>query len=96
MRLSVGGRKKRLAATLTFALVARPDSSGWEVLDDGIFLRLAKVKLTVSVGACSYPSDGETADDLLAAATRHMQRDRQSRGHAHAPANAVISLDAYR
>ena len=54
------------------------------------------VQVTISVGTSSYPSDGETADDLLSAATRDMSRDRLARGHAHAHSAPVISLDAYR
>ncbi|HEX6185227.1 MAG TPA: diguanylate cyclase [Pyrinomonadaceae bacterium] len=54
------------------------------------------VQVTVSVGTSSYPSDGETADDLLGAATRHMSRDRNARAHSHAPAAPVVSIDAYR
>jgi diguanylate cyclase (GGDEF)-like protein/putative nucleotidyltransferase with HDIG domain len=54
------------------------------------------VQVTVSVGTSCYPPDGETADDLLSAATREMKRDRNSRGHAHAPTAPVVSIDAYR
>jgi len=48
------------------------------------------IRVTVSTGAGCYPEDGETADDLLAAATRDMRRNRLSRAHAHAPAATVV------
>ncbi len=54
------------------------------------------VQVTVSVGTCRYPSDGETADDLLGAATRDMRRDKHARKHAHASPAPVVSIDAYR
>ncbi|HEY0173214.1 MAG TPA: diguanylate cyclase [Pyrinomonadaceae bacterium] len=49
---------------------------------------------TVSTGAGCYPDDGETADDLLSAATRDMRR--KSLARKHAPAAPVVSIDAYR
>ena len=52
------------------------------------------VRVTVSVGAGCYPDDGETADDLLSAATRDMRR--KSLARKHAPAAPVVSIDAYR
>ncbi|HEX8499195.1 MAG TPA: diguanylate cyclase [Pyrinomonadaceae bacterium] len=54
------------------------------------------VQVTVSVGACCHPSDGDTAEDLLAAATRNMRLDRQTRGLAHASPAPVVSIDVYR
>jgi diguanylate cyclase (GGDEF)-like protein/putative nucleotidyltransferase with HDIG domain len=54
------------------------------------------VQVTVSVGTSCYPADGETADDLLSAATRDMKRDRLVRSNSHAHAAPVVSLDAYR
>ncbi|HEX8336960.1 MAG TPA: diguanylate cyclase [Pyrinomonadaceae bacterium] len=54
------------------------------------------VQVRVSAGAVSYPADGETADELLQAATRGMRRDKQARKHAHAPHAPVVSIDAYR
>lgn len=36
---------------LTFTLGQRANNSGWEVLDDGVFARLARVKLTINVGS---------------------------------------------
>jgi diguanylate cyclase (GGDEF)-like protein/putative nucleotidyltransferase with HDIG domain len=54
------------------------------------------VQVTVSFGAGCYPEDGETADDLLSAASRDMQRKSLARKHAHAPAPAVVPIDAYR
>jgi diguanylate cyclase (GGDEF)-like protein len=54
------------------------------------------VQVRVSAGAGSYPADGETADELLQAATRAMRRDKQARKHSHAPHAPVVSIDAYR
>jgi diguanylate cyclase (GGDEF)-like protein/putative nucleotidyltransferase with HDIG domain len=54
------------------------------------------VQVQVSAGAGSYPADGETADELLAAATRDMRRDKHTRKHAHGPNAPVVSIDAYR
>jgi diguanylate cyclase (GGDEF)-like protein len=54
------------------------------------------IHLTVSVGAGSYPSDGETADDILEVAARATRRDRAARQHAPAHAAAVVSIDTYR
>jgi diguanylate cyclase (GGDEF)-like protein len=54
------------------------------------------VEVRVSAGAGSYPADGETADELLQAATRDMHRDKQARKHPNAPSATVIPLDAYR
>lgn len=54
------------------------------------------VQVRVSTGAGSYPADGETADELLAAATRAMRRDKQARKHGPASPAAVIAIDAYR
>ena len=51
--------------------------------------------VTVSIGAGCYPADGETADELLSAATADMRRKRQAREHTHAQA-PVVSIDAYR
>jgi diguanylate cyclase (GGDEF)-like protein len=52
------------------------------------------VQVTVSVGTACYPSDGETADELLAAASLSMKRTRRT--HGLAPAAPIVSLDAYR
>jgi diguanylate cyclase (GGDEF)-like protein len=52
------------------------------------------VQVTVSIGTAGYPSDGETADDILGAATLNMKCARLARGLA--PAAPVVSLDAYR
>ena len=38
---------------LTFGLSVRADASGWDVLDDDVFTRLARVRLFVSVGSNS-------------------------------------------
>jgi diguanylate cyclase (GGDEF)-like protein/putative nucleotidyltransferase with HDIG domain len=54
------------------------------------------VQVTVTVGAGCYPEDGETADDLLSAATRDTQRKSLARKHAHAHAAPIVSIDAYR
>src|ERR1044072_3580545 len=42
------------------------------------------VQVRVSAGTGSYPADGETADELLQAATRDMRRDKHLRKHGHA------------
>ena len=54
------------------------------------------VQVKVSAGSGSYPADGETADELLAAATRAMRRDKQARKSPAASAAAVVPIDAYR
>src|SRR5215204_6127134 len=54
------------------------------------------VRVRISAGAASYPADGETADELLAAATRDMRRDKHTRKHGHASPAPVVPIDAYR
>ena len=54
------------------------------------------VQLSVSAGTGSYPADGETADELLQAATRDMRRDKQTRKHPTTSSAAVVPIDAYR
>ena len=54
------------------------------------------IQVSVSTGAGSYPSDGETADEVISAASRAMRRERQARAHSHASAAPVVSIDAYR
>lgn len=54
------------------------------------------VQVRVSAGSGSYPADGETADELLQAATRDMRRDKQARKHPHTSSAAVVPIDAYR
>ena len=55
------------------------------------------VQLSVSVGAGCYPEAGETADDLLLAATQNMRRNKHARKISHGPSSAsVVSIDAYR
>ena len=54
------------------------------------------VQVRVSAGTSSYPADGEAADELLAAATRGMRRDKHARKHAQASPAPVASIDAYR
>ena len=54
------------------------------------------VQVRVSAGAASYPADGETADELLAAATRDMRRDKQARKNPATSPAPVVSIDAYR
>src|SRR5512134_3631910 len=36
---------------LTFTLAQRDNNSGWAVLDDSVFPRLAKLKLSINVGS---------------------------------------------
>jgi diguanylate cyclase (GGDEF)-like protein/putative nucleotidyltransferase with HDIG domain len=54
------------------------------------------VQVRISAGAGSYPTDGETADELLQAATRDMRRDKHTRKHGQASPAPVVSIDAYR
>ncbi|MFL6334599.1 MAG: diguanylate cyclase [Pyrinomonadaceae bacterium] len=54
------------------------------------------VEVRVSTGTGSYPADGETADELLRAATRDMRRDREARKHPAGTPAAVVPIDAYR
>ena len=54
------------------------------------------VQLSVSVGAGCYPEAGETADDLLLAATQNMQRNKHARKISHGSSPSVVSIDAYR
>ena len=49
----------------------------------------------VTTGAACHPSDGETADELLLAATRNMRRNKGAR-RAASHTSAVVPLDAYR
>ena len=53
------------------------------------------VQVRVSVGTGCYPSEGETAEDLLSAASAAANRDRPARAHTAASA-PVIPIDAYR
>ena len=53
------------------------------------------LRACVTIGAACHPSDGETADELMLAATQHMRRNKGARrGATHA--SPVVSLDAYR
>jgi diguanylate cyclase (GGDEF)-like protein len=55
------------------------------------------LQVSVSVGTGSYPEAGETADELLLAATQNMRRDKHARKLSHGSAAAsVVSIDAYR
>jgi diguanylate cyclase (GGDEF)-like protein len=55
------------------------------------------VQVCVSVGAGCYPSDGETADELLLAATRNMRRNKHARRPSPTSfAASVVSIDMYR
>ncbi len=54
------------------------------------------VQVRISAGAGSYPADGETADELLAAATQAMRRDKQARKNPAASSAPVVPIDAYR
>jgi diguanylate cyclase (GGDEF)-like protein len=54
------------------------------------------VRVRVSAGTASYPAGGETADELLQAATRDMRRDKHARKHGPASPAPVVSIDAYR
>ena len=52
------------------------------------------VRVGVSFGVGCYPEE-VTADDLLLAATRNMQRNKHARKPSPRPAS-VVSIDAYR
>lgn len=54
------------------------------------------VPLSVSVGVSSYPEAGETADDLLLAATQNMRRNKHARKHPDGNHASVVPIDAYR
>jgi diguanylate cyclase (GGDEF)-like protein/putative nucleotidyltransferase with HDIG domain len=52
-----------------------------------------QVQISVSVGTAGHPDDGETADELIHAATLNMRREKKS----HAPtAAAVVPIDVFR
>jgi diguanylate cyclase (GGDEF)-like protein/putative nucleotidyltransferase with HDIG domain len=53
------------------------------------------LRASVTIGAACHPADGETADELLLAATQAMRRNKGARGGASHAAQ-VLSLDAYR
>lgn len=53
------------------------------------------LRVGVTVGAACHPTDGETADELLLAATRNMRRNKGARRNASHTAN-ILPLDAYR
>ena len=55
-----------------------------------------EIQVSVGVGTGSYPSGGETADELLLAAARDMRRDKGARKPAPASPAAVIPIDIYR
>jgi diguanylate cyclase (GGDEF)-like protein/putative nucleotidyltransferase with HDIG domain len=54
------------------------------------------IRLGVSVGVGCYPADGETADEIILAATRDMRRRKQAGRSAHQQAGAgrLIGLDS--
>jgi diguanylate cyclase (GGDEF)-like protein len=54
------------------------------------------VEVRVSAGTGSYPADGETAEELLQAASRDMRRDKQARKNPATSPAAVVPIDAYR
>ena len=53
------------------------------------------LRVGVTIGASCHPADGETADELLLAATQAMRRNKRARRTASHAAN-VLPLDAYR
>jgi diguanylate cyclase (GGDEF)-like protein/putative nucleotidyltransferase with HDIG domain len=53
------------------------------------------LRACVTAGAACHPADGETAEELLLAATRDMRRNKGAR-RAAPHASPVVSLDAYR
>jgi diguanylate cyclase (GGDEF)-like protein len=84
------GAAGQVAATVAERVRNAVESEGYNVKTG------RNVTVTVSVGTSSYPSDGETADELLAAASRDTGRDRQARRHSHTSAAPVVSIEAYR
>ena len=56
------------------------------------------LQVSVSVGTGCYPEAGETADELLLAATQNMRRDKHARktSHGSSQSASVVSIDAYR
>ncbi|HVF54786.1 MAG TPA: diguanylate cyclase [Pyrinomonadaceae bacterium] len=56
------------------------------------------MQVGVSIGIGCFPEDGETADELLMAADRNMQRDKHSRKLAPQPAQTrpLASMNSYR
>lgn len=53
------------------------------------------LRVGVTIGTACHPGDGETADELLLAATRNMRRNKGAR-RATPHASNVLPLDAYR
>lgn len=56
------------------------------------------IQIEISVGIGSYPSDGDTADELILAATQNMRRRKKESSFstdASSPAK-VLNMDAYR
>lgn len=53
------------------------------------------LRVGVTVGAACHPADGDTADELLLAATRNMRRNKGARRAVSHNAN-VLPLDAFR
>ena len=53
------------------------------------------LRASVTIGAACHPSDGETADELMLAATQAMRRNKGARRVASHGAT-ILSLDAYR
>jgi diguanylate cyclase (GGDEF)-like protein/putative nucleotidyltransferase with HDIG domain len=55
------------------------------------------IQVGVGSGVGCYPADGDTADELLVAATRDMRRNKHARKLSHAVStSSVVSIDAYR
>jgi len=56
------------------------------------------LRASVTLGAACHPADGETAEELLLAATRDMRRKKGARRGAYDSTHAatVVPLDAYR
>ncbi|HEV7894132.1 MAG TPA: diguanylate cyclase [Pyrinomonadaceae bacterium] len=53
------------------------------------------LRVGVTIGAACHPADGDTADELLLAATRNMRRNKGARRAVSHAAN-VLPLDAFR
>ena len=55
------------------------------------------IEIGVSIGIACFPKDGETAEELVNAASRHMQHDKHTRRLSpHHAAGVVTSIDALR
>ena len=56
------------------------------------------IQIEISVGVGCYPSEGETADELILAATQNMRRKKSARPFTPDTSSSakVLKIDAYR